>query len=410
MINWSHASDGRAIPGQSFNASVEAGTSSFYANNSYDPNQILKNQYGSNISYAKNWQGKPYGLTISALHAQNTGTKQINVTLPAMNFHVTQINPFQKKNRVGKAKWYDKITSSYNVDVLNRTTFYDSTFDFAKLSFDKFQSGIRHSVPVSASYTVARYINMSFSASYNEYWYTRQIYQQYDALSARLDSNIYNGFYSARDFNAGVSFSTRIYGMKLFRKGSLRGIRHVISPSVGLSYHPDFAKNPFNYYYRTHLDSSVSPSTYTYLSPYPNSIIGGPPAGKAGNINFGLSNNLQIKVRSSKDTVTGYRNVTLIDALGVTASYNMAADSFRWSNIGINFRTNVLDKINITSSASFDPYAFDYNTGRRLPQTMMDKGYGLARFTNASLALGSNFHSKPRGERIIQQIVKSMVV
>ena len=396
MLNWRHQSDPKAVPGQSFNASVQLGSSTFYSNNSYDPNQILQNQYQSNITYSKNWSGTPFGLTISALHNQNTLNKQVNVTLPDINFHVTQINPFQNKRRVG-TRWYDKITASYTVDALNKTTFYDSTFNLAKLSLSNFQTGIHHSVPISASYTIFKYVNMSFSVNYNEYWFTEKLYRNYDVVNNVLDSNDQHGFYTARDFNAGVSFSTRIYGMKLFKHGGLRGIRHVLTPTVGLSYHPDFGAPPFNYYYRTRLDSFNNYQDYTYQSPYITSVIGYPAIGKAGLVNFGINNNLQIKIRSAKDTVTGFKNVTLIDALGATVSYNPAADSFKWSNIGLNFRTNVMDKINISSTASFDPYATDYNTGRRLPQTMEDMGFGLARFSSATLSLGSNFHSKPAG-------------
>ena len=391
MLNWAHQSDGKAIPGQSFSASVQVGTSSFYSNNSLDPNQILQNQYTSNISYSKSWQGTPIGLTISALHNQNTGTGQVNVTLPSVNFHITQINPFQKKSHI-KAKWYDKITSSYTVDMLNRTTFTDSTFRLANLSLSNFQTGIHHAIPLSASYTVLKYINMSFSVNYDEYWITQKLHEGWSAKDNKIDSQINQGFFAERDFTAGVNFSTRIYGLKIFKKGSLRGIRHVLTPSVGLSYHPDFGASPFNYYYKTHLDTSANIS---YLSPFQTSIVGVPPNGKSGQVNFGLNNNLQIKVRSAKDTVTGYKNVTLIDALGINVSYNPAVDSFQWSAIGVNFRTNVMDKINISSSASFDPYAFNYDQGRRLPETMEDMGFGLARFTNASLSLGSNFHSKP---------------
>ncbi len=396
MLNWRHQSDAKAIPGQSFNASVEVGTSSFYSNNSYDANQILQNQYQSNITYSKNWQGTPFGLTISALHNQNTLDKQINVTLPDINFHVTQINPFQRKNSVGK-HWYDKITASYTVDALNKTTFYDSTFGPKILSLNNFQTGVHHSVPISASYTILKYVNMSFSVNYNEYWVTQKLYQNYDSLTNKLDSNNMHGFYTSRDFNAGVNFSTRIYGMKMFKHGGVRGIRHVLTPTVGFTYHPDFAGQPFNYYYRTRLDSFNNYKDYTYQSPYSTSIVGYPPIGPAGLVNFGINNNLQIKIRSAKDTITGFKNVTLIDALGASVSYNPAADSFKWSNIGLNFRTNVMDKINISSSASFDPYAIDYNTGRRLPQTMEDMGFGLARFSSATLSLGSNFHSKPAG-------------
>ncbi len=400
MINWAHHSDPKAIPGQSFNASVELGSSTFYSNNSYDANQILQNQRQSNISYSKNWQGTPIGLTISGLASQNTLEKQTNVTLPSMNFHVAQINPFQKKKSAGKVKWYDKITASYTLDLENRTTFYDSLLNINRIGLNDFQGGIHQTVPISASYTILRYINMSFSVNYNEYWYKEKLYQRYDSSSLnadKLDSTFQRGFYTARDFNAGVNFSTRIYGMKLFKHGKLRGIRHVITPNVGLTYHPDFGASPFNYYYRTHLDSSTNPLTQTYLSPYATSIVGAPPApGKVGAVSFGINNNLQIKVRSSKDTVTGFKNVTLIDALGLNMSYNPVADSFKWSTIAANFRTNIADKINISSSATFDPYAFDYDEGRRLPETMEDKGFGLARFTDASLSLGSNFHSKPK--------------
>ncbi len=393
MINWNHNSDDKSVPGQSFRASVEAGSSTFYSQNSYDPNQVLQNQYQSNITYSKNWQNRPFGLTLSALHNQNTQTKQINVTLPSANFYVNQFNPFQSKNAVG-SHWYDKITTSYSVDLQNRTTFYDSTLNLAQLSMRDFQNGIRHSVPVSASYTIMRYVNMSFNVSYNEYWLSNRIYQQYNDGTGKIDSVNTNGFYATRDFNTGVNFSTRIYGMKLFKHGSLRGIRHVLTPNVGLSYRPDFAQSPFNYYYRSRIDSN---DNYLSLSPYPTSLVGVPPQGKSATMSFALNNNLQIKVRSAKDTVAGYKNVTLIDGFGIGTAYNAAADSFNWSDIGVNFRTNVMDKINISGAAAYSAYAFDYGTGRQLQTLMIDQGTGVGRFRNASASVGTNFHSKPKG-------------
>jgi lipopolysaccharide assembly outer membrane protein LptD (OstA) len=393
MLNWHHQSDPKSVPGQSFSASVTAGTSSFYSNNSYDPNQILQNQYSSNISYSKSWQGTPFSLTASALHSQNTQTKQINVTLPAINFHVNQLNPFQTKKSIG-THWYQKITLSYSADELNKTTFYDSTLNLAKLSLSSFQTGIHHSVPISASYTVLRYINMSFNINYNEYWVTQQLKVGFDSALNKIDTDNRYGFFSARDFNAGLSLSTRIYGMKLFENGRLKGIRHLITPNMAFNYHPDFGASPFNYYYQARLDTSHT--LYT-LSPFQTSVVGMPPQGKSGTVSFGLNNNLQIKVKTSKDTASGTKNITLIDALGANISYNPAVDSYQWSNISVNFRTNILDKINISSSGGFDPYKFDYNYGRRISQTMLDAGTGIARFTGAQLSLGSNFHSKPAG-------------
>jgi lipopolysaccharide assembly outer membrane protein LptD (OstA) len=392
MINWQHNSDAKSVPGQTFNASVQAGTSSFYANNSYDANQVLQNQYQSNISYAKNWQNRPFGLTVSALHNQNTANKQINVTLPSMNFYVNQFNPFQRKNAVGN-HWYDKVTASYSADLQNRTTFYDSTFSLSNLSLSSFQNGIRQSIPVSASYTALRYINVSFSANYNEYWQTNRIIQSYNDALGKIDSVNTNGFYAARDFNTGVSLSTRIYGMKVFRKGKLRGIRHVLTPSTGFTYRPDFAKAPFNYYYNARLDTS---SRTQLLSPWPASVIGIPPSGKLAAMNFGLNNNLQIKVRSAKDTASGYKNVTLIDGFSINTAYNAAADSFRWSDIAVSFRTNVLEKINISGGASYSPYAIDYGTGRVLQQTMLERGTGVGRFRSAAVSMSTSFRSKTK--------------
>ncbi len=394
MINWNHSSDPKSVPGQAFNANVEAGSSSFYSQNSYDPNQVLKNQYQSNISYSKNWQNRPFGLTISALHNQNTQSKQINVTLPSMNFFVNQFNPFQRKDAVG-THWYDKITTSYSLDLQNRTTFYDSTLNLSNLSLRDFQNGVKHSIPVSASYNVLRYLNMSFSVNYNEYWFTNRLYEQYDMATHKLDSSQIYSFSTVRDFSAGVNFSTRIYGMKLFRNGGLRGIRHVLTPSTGFTYRPDFANTPFNYYYRSLRDSL---GNYATVTPYPNSVVGIPPQGRSASVNMRVDNNLQIKVRNSKDTTTGFKNVTLLDGFSIATAYNIAADSFNWSDINMDFRTNILDKVNISGRATYNPYAFDYGKGKIMKTTMWDEGTGVGRFTTANLSLGTNFHSKQTEE------------
>lgn len=392
MVNWQHNSDGKAIPGMTFNASVQAGTSSFYANNSYDPNLVLNNQYQSNISFSRNWQHRPFGLTVSALHQQNTQNRQVNVTLPSMNFYVNQFNPFQRKNAIGD-HWYDKITASYSADLQNRTTFVDTSFSFSNLSMSDFQNGVRHSVPVSASYTVLRYLYMSFSVNYNEYWQTQQLRQGYNDATGRLDSQRTDGFFASRDFNTGVNFSTRIYGMKMFRKGSLRGIRHEMRPAVGFTYRPDFAAPPFNYYYLTRLDSSRREQ---FVSPYPASVIGGAPMGRAAAVNMGLGNNLQVKVRSKKDTAAGFKNIPILDAFGFNTSYNAAADSFQWSDMKVDFRTSILEKINIAGGASYSHYARDYGTGRIMRESMLQHGTGIGRFMNANVSLSTNFHSKPK--------------
>jgi len=388
---WHHRTDSKAKPGETFNASVDAGTSTYYSNNSYDVNQIMQNQYSSNISYSKNWIGTPFSLTVSARHSQNTQTRVVDVTLPELNFYIAQFNPFQRRGSIG-THWYDKITASYTFNAQNHTTFIDSTFSFNDLSLNNMNYGAHHSIPISASYTVLRFINMSFSANYNEYWNTEQLFTQFDPARNGLDSVENRGFYATRDFNAGVNFSTRIYGMKLFKTGKIRGIRHVLTPALGFTYRPDFGASPFNYYYLSRVDSF----NYRYQSPYQTSVIGYPPSGKQGLITFGLGNTLQMKTRSAKDTITGFRNISLIDGFDIGTSYNMAVDSFQWAPLTLSFRTNVLDKLNITARADFDPYAIDYTTGRRTPELLLDKGDGLLHFSDAQISLGTNFHSKSK--------------
>jgi hypothetical protein len=396
MVNWRHTTDAKARPGVSFNASVTAGTSSFYANNSYNPNQILQNQYQSNIAFSKTWPYKPYNLTVGARHNQNTQTGQVNVTLPELNFYLGQYNPFQKKNALG-VRWYDKITVGYTLNALNQLSFYDSAFSFSALSANQFRNGLRHSVPLTAAYTVFRFFNLSFGANYNEYWLTERRYQYFDTRSYELDTVDYRGFYAARDIDLTTQVSTRIYGTKMFRNGRLMGIRHVLTPNVGFNYKPDYAARPFHYYYQTRLGAEAPP---VYLSPYDGSVVGVPGLGQYGDFSssilYGLNNNLQIKTRSNKDTVTGSQNVTLIDGLSVSGSYNLAADSFKWSPVAASFRTSILNLVNISANAAFDPYTLDYETGRRIPTSSWDAGRGLVRFTSSSVALSATYRSKQR--------------
>jgi len=394
-VNWRHATDPKARPGVNFSASVDMGTNSYYSNNSYNPNQILQNNYLSTVSFAKNWVGKPFSLTINASYNQNTATNQTILRLPEINFYVAQFNPLANKKRIGLPRWYEKITASYNFNAINETTFYDSSFSFNNISFNDFRNGFKHSIPISASYNVLRYINLSFAAPYTEYWFTNKSYRYYNVFEDKIDTITNRGFYTARDFNASVSMSTRIYGQKMFRKGSkIMGIRHVLTPTVGFTYVPDFAAKPFRYYYQTQLNGDNVP---TYASPYEGSVIGTPGFGQYGNyasnINFGINNNLQLKTRSKKDTTGQGRNITLIDGFSITSAYNIAADSFNWQPVNMNFRTTITDKLSISGSAVFDPYAYDYKNRRRSTRTAYASGKGIARFTDASISLQSSLRS-----------------
>ena len=401
MVNWRHQTDAKSRPGVSFNAAVTVGTSSFYSNNSYNINQILNNQFTSNISYSKNWIGKPFSLSVAARHNQNTQTRLVDVYLPEMNFYMSQFNPFENKKRIGAPKWYEKITTSYNLNAVNQTSFYDTTFSLNTLGDYNYRNGIKHTVPISAAYNVLRFINLSFGTTYTEYWLTNRRYRFYNDIEGRLDTIENKGFFTARDLSSvTMSLSSRVYGLKMFRKGKLMGIRHVLTPNVGFSYTPDYAASPFNYYYQTRLDTS---SSLSFLSPFESSIIGTPGQGQFGNfastINFGINNNLQIKTRSKKDTTGTGRNITLIDGFSINSGYNIAADSFNWSPFNMAFRTNIVDKVNISANALFNPYDIDLSTNTRSKKTMWQERTGLARFERANISLGANFQSKQKEKK-----------
>jgi lipopolysaccharide assembly outer membrane protein LptD (OstA) len=385
-VRWLHNTDAKAKPGQQFSASVNAGTSSFNANNTYDAEQILNNQYQSNITYSKSWANRPFTLAVGARHSQEASTGQVNVTLPELSFFVNQFNPFQGKSSLG-TKWYEKITTSYTFTGQNQLIFTDSLFNLSKLNIGDFNNAMKHTIPISASYNVLRFVNLTFGANYNEYWYTRQSFRRYDYTGDSILQDINRGFYTARDYNANIGANTRIYGLKMFKKGKLMGVRHVLTPRVSLNYVPDFAKAPYYFGYQTILDPKGEPQ---YISPYEGSLLGAP--AQLGNYSsilaFGFDNNLQAKVRSNKDS-TGSKNIRLIDNFAINSGYNLAADSFNWQNIAVSFNTLLFNIINVTANLNYDPYAFDTARNTRKNLTMWEQGTGIARFTNASVSMGA---------------------
>lgn len=405
-IYWVHNKDAKSRPGVAFNGKIDVQSGKYNALNSYTTSQILQSSFRSNLTWSKSWANKPYSLTLSATHEQNNISRQTTFSAPNISFFISNISPFQRKNPVGKTRWYEKISGSYNLIAVNQLQYYDTAFKLSQLQLTDFRNGVKHSIPVSASYQVLRFITSTFNISYNEYWNSSRMFRAYNPLTGRVDTTVERNFFASRDFNAGLSLATQIYGMKMFRgNGAVRGIRHTIRPTINLNYHPDFAKSPFNYGYETRLDNSSPP---TYLSPYEGSILGGYPAiGRNGSIGFNLNNNLQMKIRNRKDTALGTKNIPILDAFDIGTGYNLAVDSFQWQNINISARTNILNKLNVSANAVYDPYNYDYNAMRRTSRTMQAAGTGWARLTSASVTMNMSLRSKPKSERKNDSLVNS---
>ena len=393
-LQWNHSVDSKARPGQSFSASVNIATSLF---NQFFPNnaqQNFNNTLTSSISYQKTWAGKPYNLSINANHNQNTLSRLYNVNLPDIGFTVNTIYPFQKKNFVGASKWYEKLGVGYNGNFRNQFAFYDSAFSLQQL-VDTFQWGARHSIPIQLSLPAIGPIQIGPSISLEEVWYQQSFVRSWNSSLKKVDTIINKGFYRGNQMSVGVSVSTALFGTMNFKKSAgLQAIRHVIRPTVGLTYRPDLAKNQW---YETQIDTLGNRLRFNRFE---RSLFGGMSEGRSGFVSFTLDNNLEMKVRDKKDTSeAAVRKVRIVDGFGLNGGYNLLADSFALSDFNLYFRSNVLEIFNVTASATISPYQQDAQ-GRRLRRFAWEGGsFSPGRFVNGFIAVNANFKSKPKDEK-----------
>ena len=391
FITWSHRQDPKARPNGIFSASVQAGSSKF---NSYNPtsvNDYLTNSFSSSISYDMRI-GNNANLTASARHSQNTSSRDVTVTLPEVSFGINRIYPFKRKIQSGKSAWYESISITYNMNLRNEISTKDSML-FKTGMFDKFNSGIKHSVPISGSFKILKYFTWSHGINLTDRWYAKTINKTWisdstlvngEMTGPHLQVDTISGFKNAYDYSYNSSISTTIYGMLQFKHGPVKKIRHVIRPSVGFSYLPDFSRLSLGYYKTVQVDTAGNTTKYSIFSDqYLRSIYGMPPSGKSGSLNFSVSNNLEMKVKSQKDTITGEKKVMLIDNLSFSGSYNMAVDTLRWSDISITGRTTLFKKFSVNYSSSWSPYAMDAK-GNKYNRFEWDVSHKPLRFKNSS--------------------------
>lgn len=385
LVNWSHAQDPKANPGSNFGANVQFGTGTFYRNNLSSPQNYLGNTYRSSISYSRAWAGTPFTLSSALSHSQNTLSRDIQVSAPDVTFNISRISPFKRKISVGEEKWYEKIGTSYVMHAFNSISTKDSLL-FKEESLDKLDNGIQHSIPLSTSFRVFKFFNVTPSVSYTERWYFRTIEKHFNSDSLRVDIDTTRHFSAARDYSFAASASTRIYGMFAFEKSPIAALRHVLTPSVGFSYRPDFSEERFGYYKRVVKDTLGNEELYSI---YEGQTLGSPGAGKSGIVSFGLDNNLEMKVRTQTDTGAALKKIKLLESLSFSSGYNLAADSLNWQTISVNGRTTLFEKANLSFGASFDPYVVTDN-GQRINQSEFDVNGRIGRLTSANASVSAN--------------------
>jgi hypothetical protein len=390
-LNWTHNTDAKLLNGANFGATVRfASRNNNKFNFDNNLSNYLNNDINSSINYSKSWPGKPYNITVAARHNQNNNTGLYTFRLPEVNFTINSIQPLLRKNKVGKETWYEKIRFNYNVNAINELQFYDSLLKANGLRNNNFNNGVAHRAALNANYKLLKYFTFSSSIDFNEYWYTRKSFKYYNTNDKSIDTIISNGVYTARNWSTRASLTTTIFGMKHFKKGFIRGVRHTITPSVDFNFHPDFGSGIYNYIYSTFLDSQYNERRVSYFE---GSIIGNPTDGKSGSIGFNISNILQAKIVNKKDTITGVKKINLIDNLRMGMSYNMAADSFKWSDLNPAFSTLLFNKFNISGGALFSPYAYDTARQRRSSKYLIDSEKKLFRFVSAGINMSTSFKS-----------------
>ena len=401
-VSWSHSMDGKARPGTNFSASVLFGTSTYNQYNVLNAATRLNNNMSSSITYSKSWVGKPYNFSVAANHNQNTLTRQVTINFPDGSFNVNTIYPFQREEMVGTPKWYEKIGASYNLLFRNNMNFADSTFGKPAM-FDRLQAGMQHQIPLTLSIPLFKNLTLSPSVNYTEKWYIRQQVMTWNEKKRYYDTTYNSGFYRSSAMSTGASLATAVYGMYEFKnkKSKVQAIRHVMRPNVGVSYSPDLASKD---YYMVQSDTTGRQSRFSY---YDGAPFGPSPAETFAGLNFGIDNNLEMKVRSDKDT-SGFRKVKILDGFGINSSYNFVADSFNLAPFSLNARTNLFDKINISFNGTIDPYQVDSMGYRVDKYTWKGEKFSIGRLTQANIAISTSFQSQDAKSKAKQKQKEEM--
>lgn len=367
-ITWTHRQDSKANPSSSFSASVNFASTSYEKNNltsRYNPESYTQSTRTSSVSYSKTFED--LGLTLSGTFnlSQNLRDSMISVTLPTLNITLARLYPFKRKHAVGKERWYEKIAMSYTGTLQNSITTKDYKLFKSNLLKD-WRNGMKHQIPISATVQLFKYINLTTSFNFTDRMYMQKVRQDWDKDKQTVVRDTTLGFYNVYDYNLSLSLNTKLYGFYKPAKWAggkfIQAIRHVFTPSVSFSYAPDFGSDSYGYYgsyQRTDRDGVPvgNPVTYSY---YAGSLYGTPSAGMRGNINMDISNNLEMKVASKSDS-TGMKKVSLIDELGASLSYNMAAKSRPWSDLSTRLRLKLSKNYTFSLNAVFATYAYEFD-------------------------------------------------
>lgn len=363
-LQWSHRQDAKANPFMSLSASVNFATSSYERNNltsMYNPQSLTQSTRTSSVNWSTTFSSIGMTLSSTANLSQNMRDSTISMTLPDLNISISRFYPFRRKHAAGDERWYEKIAMSYTGQFSNSINTKENKLMHSSLIKD-WRNGFQHNIPISANFTLFKYINLNPSFNFTDRMYTNKVTKSWNERTQTEVADTTYGFHNVYNWNLSLSASTKVYGFwkpnrKLFGD-KVQAIRHVITPTVSFSYAPDFSASRYGYYQtyqKTDADGNVSLVQY---SPYQNELYGVPGRGRTGSISWSFDNNIEMKVKSDKDS-TGFKKISLIDQLGWSMSYNMAAKEKPLSDLTVNLRLKWWKNYTFNMTGVFASYAYE---------------------------------------------------
>ena len=372
-FQWSHRQDSKANPYSSLSASVNFATSNYEPNNMnsmYNPQRMTQSTRTSSVSYSTGFSSIGMTLSTTMNLSQNMRDSSIALTLPDLNISIARFYPFKRKKMVGKERWYEKISMSYTGHFSNSINTKESKLLHSNLIKD-WRNGMQHTIPISGNFTLFNYININPSINITDRTYTNKVYRSWDAVKQTEVRDTTNGFYNVYNWNLSLSASTKLYGFyipsrKLFGD-KIQAIRHVLTPQISFSYAPDFSASRYGYYETYQKTDAKGNVTMVEYSPYQGQLYGVPGKGKTGSISFDLSNNGEMKLKNEDDS-TGSKKISLIDELGASMSYNLAADVRPWSDLSTRLRLRLTKSYTLNINAVFASYVYEADSVGATPR------------------------------------------
>ncbi len=387
-IFWNHQQDVKSHPTTRFNAHVDVVSSNYSRYNMTSTQDYLSNQYTSSINVSTSARDFFY-VDANLSYSQNTGTKAINMKLPDLNMSVIQFYPFRKRNKAGSLKWYDNISLKWTSQFTGQVDTYDSLF-FKPETWENINVGMMHTVPLTIPIKIAKLINWNTTVTLTERWYLQNYTRDMtidsvdDVAYAVVNRYLHRGFSALHDLHVSSNLTTKIYVMYTFRKGGLYAIRHVVTPVLNLTYQPVFNKSTRDRYF------DPVRGEYVEYSRYDGAIFGAGNQHTQALVQLSFGNNIEIKVRSKRDTVTGFKKIALFDNLNVSMNYNVAADSLNWSRLSVSGRSTLFKQLYLTFNFVFDPYVIN-EYGVRCNTTEWKANHRLFRLSSTDFSIALNW-------------------